>query len=202
MGKRKNLSLGLLAAALLVSGCTNNGTEIGNPGSKRLVTGTLAATAPAALTAASLDASTPASCPQGNGDITVVLATAAGNEVATPASETGAFSTQIDQQLRYEIVFRQGVETCAELYYASSDPHAGAHVVIGHGTQDIDVGEITDLGGGIFVSSNDPSTFCDDDGDGVTDESDADADGNGVADTEIGGYIDWYFENEAAETTP
>lgn len=194
MGKTKNLGLGvlgLLAAVLLASGCVNNGTEIGNPGSKRAVTGALAA-----------DASIPASCPSANGPISVILATAAGSEVLAGVSESGGFSTEIDLQERYEVVFRQHGETCGELYYGPDDAYAGAHVVLGKGTQDIDVGEIADFGNGVFVAANDPSAFCDDDGDGIVDPKDADADGDGVDDTEVGGYIDWFYENEAAETTP
>jgi len=193
----------LFLTSVLLFGCTNNGTEIGNPGSKRFVTGAITAS-PAALTVTPRNAAVPASCPEGGGPVSVVFSTALGDEVTATANETGGFSAPIDQQQRYEVIFRQNGATCAELYYGSSDPHAGLHVVLGKGDQDIDLGAIEDQGNGIYVSNNAPSDFCDDDGDGIPDSKDADADGDGTTDTDGNddGYIDWFTENEATEQLP
>jgi len=197
----------LIRLAILISfgvfcfACGGNGTEIGNPGTKRSLTGALALASGSALTVAH-PSGVAESCPGANGPITVSLATVVGAEVSTSPSGTGTFSAEIAQQERYEVLFQQNGASCAELFYGPSQPHSGLHVVLGKGPLDIDLGQITDLGGGVYVSSNDGAHFCDDDGDGVTDDLDDDANGDGVPDTDTGGYVDWFFENETTETGP
>lgn len=192
--------LGLLVVLTLVAACGGSGTVIGNPGT-RSFSGALAVQSSASLTVTQQNDAVPESCPAANGPITVVLSTPAGDEVTVEESATGDFSTEINQEQRYEVVFQQGGTTCAELNYASSDRLAGLHVVLGKGTQNIDVGTVTDQGGGVYVSSNDPSSYCDDDGDGITDNLDTDANGDGVEDSDSNGdgVIDGFFENETMQ---
>ena len=196
---RRNCYLLLLASCFLMS-CSSYGTEVGNPG-QRNVTGNLETTTSdlitASLTTQQYTTVNSTSCPSSNGDITVGLRNRDGSITSQSLDDGFSFLTEIDEEDRYEVLFLQNDEICGYLTYASGEPQHGLRVTLGRGDEDITLGEISDLGNGIFVSENNPSNFCDDDGDGANDRDDDDDDGDGHEDRDevFDGYLDW-FDND------
>lgn len=193
--KFKNLFLAFFCTIFM--SCTNAGTEIGNPTlTTRDVTGILSDTSDTALLRVESDET---SCPEENGAITVVFRERGGERLEVEP-EDGVFTGSLERDRRYEIIFEQDGEECGYLVYETRQPQAGLRVTLGRGLVDIDLGSIVDLGNGVFVPENNPSNFCDDDEDDVSDTDDDDDDGDGFDDddTDFDGYIDW-FDDEGEQ---
>lgn len=202
MGYRLQRLIGSTFLFLLLVGCVSNGTEIGNPGG-RVVAGKL--TGGTAALVVQQSALSTASCPSTGGPVSLSLKTAAGVETVASLQEDGSFSAEISQKERYEVVFKQGDFICGHLTYGQTQKIAGQefdhlYVVLGKGTQNIETGVVTDQGSGIFTAENNPSSFCDDNGNGETDDVDSDNDGDGISDTDNDhdGYIDWFKDTDVA----
>ncbi len=189
----KNLLL--IVMFFLCLNCSGAGTEVGNPTvTTRAAFGALTSVSISALR--KLEASE-ASCPSSGGDVSIVFRTLAGETVSATLTDD-AFSTELSQTERYEVVFEQNSVECGYLIYGSDQAQAGLRVALGKGDIDIDFGVITDEGNGVFVSTNNPSTFCDDDDDDLPDDEDSDDDGDGIDDhdDDFDGYIDWFDDDE------
>lgn len=192
--------LSLLFAFTTLTACAiSAGTEVGNP-AKRILSGNLAGvSASVNFSALSSTQLTTASCTDAGSPIDVVLVDYINvTEDSVASDDAGSFSGEINQDSRYEVHFSQNGTECGILYYTDEDRWAGLYVLIGKGTQDIDLGSVTDLGGGIFVSENNPSSYCDDDSDGETDDVDDDVDNDGLDDDDANssGYPIWYDEDD------
>jgi len=194
----KKLGLIMLAFSLLGGGaCSRQGTEVGSPGTSRTINGKLIAESGQGLQSFGTQGLTE-SCPTTNGPVSVLLVNEADQIITGNAAADGIFSTDILRNDRYEILFAQGDEICGFLIYPDSENLNGLRVTLGKGTLNIDLGDVTDLGGGIFISSMNPSDFCDDDGDGIFDSDDFDDDGDGFfdSDEDFDGYLDWFDDDD------
>ncbi len=194
----KKIGLFILTLALLGGvACSRNGTEVGSPGTSRTINGSLVTSNTHGLQAMK-QKGPKESCPAENGDISVLLINPQGELISTSIPETGVFSLEILQSDRYEIQFAQGGETCGFLTYPNTEGLNGLRVTLGRGSLNIDLGDVRDLGKGIFVSGKYPSNFCDDDGDGFFDSDDFDDDGDGFfdSDEDFDGYLDWFDDDD------
>lgn len=177
----ENKILVLLTFLSLISCSTNSGTEAGNPGtSSRTVTG-------------SILSSVTTSCSDPNVSIDVTFANLNNNHVSTQVTN-GFLNASLATTERYEVIFSQNGINCGSLFYGSGQTSEGLHVTLGKGTSNIPLGNIMDLGNGYFVADNDASSFCDDDGDEISDADDDDINGDGIedGDDDDDGYFDWY----------
>lgn len=191
--------MALLLLSVLILHCgTNAGTEVGNPG-KRNIAGTILIPSNSINLKTAVSELSTASCTDSSA-VSVVLVDYQNNtEVTVDASNLGEFLGEINDDSRYEVHFQQNGVDCGQLYYDDDTRWAGSLVLLGKGTLDIDLGTVTDEGDGVFVSENNPSTYCDDDGDGESDEDDNDVDDDGLEDDDDlsnTGYPVWYDDDD------
>jgi hypothetical protein len=190
----------LLAVALLALGaCSSSGTEVGNPSGARRITGQLTvADQTVAALKVPLAFAVAESCPLANGDVSLILSDASGNETTVSIETDGSFSADVETNQAYEIQFEQGDVVCGRMIYGSTLSQSGLRVTLGKGTSSIDFGDLDDLGDGVIATTIDPSQFCDNDSDGFTDDLDDDDDNDGSddSDEDFDGYLDWFDDDD------
>jgi hypothetical protein len=198
------INVALTCGFLSAVACSSAGTEVGNPSSRRNISGALVASSAQPALVNSLAFAVSNSCPVGNGDVTVILRDPSGDTVTVDVNADGSFAAQIDQDQVYEILFEQNGTECGHLTNVASDLQGGQRVTLGEGTANIVLGSLDDRGDGIIATSSDPGQYCDNDGDGITDDLDDDDNGDGIidSDSDFDGYIDWFDTDDDGDGVP
>jgi hypothetical protein len=200
------LALGLAACNSDNQGSTPADTEIkgtiaGNPApaSLRTISGTVEWPPPAGLKTI------------GRGDfvcdvaqpVSLVLEDAEGGQT-TWAFDSKTFEFEAETEQNFRLFLTQGETPCAALHFSDTQSWSGLKTVLGAGEEDVELGAISFFGGGLILAANDPAGFTDNDGDGVTDDQDSDANGDGLpdADLDYDGLIDWAQFTSAGTSLP